>query len=554
MRGITLQVGVLLPFLVPAFGQTQQSFQRPPLLSDNNFATSWTSPPPRNATHHLFFDTISTLLTHWTHTRYRNGHTVALASIPTGTLLYHATGEDIIPDYPEWLATDWDHSMLFCRQMGFRRPPPPPDKATTSRNSDPAKPCHHLTVKTIRPLQLLYFDGSSAAKMSKGPMDTQDLVAWGAPDDSRVNDERARIHDLCARAKEKGWLVDGFVRMEMDFEVMLCGFDEEHGVAVVSFLPHPVVIPPPSKSADKRIFSATLRVIEAGSWHDNLPGDTRIQIDYSRFISFYDTHLFPSLIPTRTNASNTRFDYRAGLISPLERAVFEKKLKELVTSAPSQSGVDWKTLLHGVRKRNVGRLETLAYTLQNKHENEDLHLVAVEGHVRSMLIPFILPDARPMRSWDGSVSSSESGDKLDWAKETHRLCSKTLTEPFRSPPLSDQLSYSERALVDAVEGVQGEICRVLVIVWAEAALVNHDLTRGGKLSPVVWEETRERWLGLVRSLMEWLDWSDLSKCDPQCTFEVCFPSLRQFKRKGTNHNVGVLLHAYVAVFLGASSR
>ncbi len=46
--------------------------------------------------------------------------------------------------------------------------------------------CYHLTLAATRALKVLYFDGSSAAKMSGGPMDSQDLVAWGVVREEKV--------------------------------------------------------------------------------------------------------------------------------------------------------------------------------------------------------------------------------------------------------------------------------------------------------------------------------------------------------------------------------
>lgn len=64
-----------------------------------------------------------------------------------------------------------------------------------------------------RDLRLLYFDGSSAAKMPNGTMDSQDLVIWGNIDEYRSYKERERIDTLCEWGKKYG--LDGFVRMEM---------------------------------------------------------------------------------------------------------------------------------------------------------------------------------------------------------------------------------------------------------------------------------------------------------------------------------------------------
>lgn len=77
--------------------------------------------------------------------------------------------------------------------------------------SDPERDgCWHLTLVVTRPLNVLYFDGSSAAKMDGGPMDSQDIVSWGKVDYDHVFDEKRRIKDLCKWGDK--FAIDGFVR------------------------------------------------------------------------------------------------------------------------------------------------------------------------------------------------------------------------------------------------------------------------------------------------------------------------------------------------------
>lgn len=84
---------------------------------------------------------------------------------------------------------DPEHSYFFCE--GQQR-------------------CWHLTLATTRPLKVVYFDGKSAAKIPSGPLDTQDLLAWGESRPDLMWDEERRIKDLCSWGKHLG--VDGFVR------------------------------------------------------------------------------------------------------------------------------------------------------------------------------------------------------------------------------------------------------------------------------------------------------------------------------------------------------
>jgi hypothetical protein len=111
--------------------------------------------------------------------------------VPVGTLLYHGTPINRIPSLLDWVATDPEHANFFC--LG-------------SKESE----CWQLTLMTTRPLNILYFDGTSAGKMEGGTMDSQDLVAWGRLRPECVPAEYIRIRDLCEWGSKYG--LDGFVR------------------------------------------------------------------------------------------------------------------------------------------------------------------------------------------------------------------------------------------------------------------------------------------------------------------------------------------------------
>jgi hypothetical protein len=205
-----------LPFASEPFSAGDKPLQaafRASALSDQPPA-EWQSPPNPNSTHHLIFNSVSGLLQRWSNTLRRNGalgltsiprlgicqlfrlsifarsgHNIVPATIPAGTILYHGRSNDQVPDVPEWLAFDFEHAYLFCRGA-----------------------CYVLSLQAKRDLRLVYFDGSSAAKMEDGPLDTQDIVAWGKPQSDKSFSERERIKALCDWGRPFG--LDGFVRME----------------------------------------------------------------------------------------------------------------------------------------------------------------------------------------------------------------------------------------------------------------------------------------------------------------------------------------------------
>lgn len=124
------------------------------------------------------------------------GHTIVPGVIPKGTLLYHGKNDNAeLPSGPDWVATDPEHSHIFCVDR-----------------DDPRlqQTCWLLSLATTRSLKIIYFDGTSAANLPTGPVDTQQLIAWGKPSGVSPRDEMRLVKDLCEWGKNFG--VDGFVR------------------------------------------------------------------------------------------------------------------------------------------------------------------------------------------------------------------------------------------------------------------------------------------------------------------------------------------------------
>ncbi|KAG6853729.1 hypothetical protein C0991_001967 [Blastosporella zonata] len=433
--------------------------------------------PGENSTDQLVFDTVNSLLQHWPNTRYRNE----------------------VPTVPEWLATDPEHSYLFCR------------------GSEEAG-CWHHTFVTTRPMKILYFDGSSAAKMQGGPMDSQDIVLWGEVKHEWTYQERKRIDELCAWGKQYG--LDGFARMEQDFEIMHCDF--QNGLQPVSKLnlasvlrtTRPLTDPPATKFNDYgRLFTA---VLESGSWHNHYPGEPRFELDLSRIVSFYDTKLVPSLIPSRLN--RTRFSHRLENISSHDVQAVMRNIAGVLSKPGPSSGIDWRGLFRVITLRYADRLEVMQHHFNSSDPQtasrtplEIANLILQE--LRMMLAPYILHSAVPQPSRDSN----------SWASPVYHYCATTHTDFISSIP--SLLTPSERFLLKAIRGTNREICRVIVKVWAEAVVEGLD-----PALPVIVDVDDKRlknvlagWESDINGLMSWLDWSIWIKCKPACSFEaMCY--------------------------------
>ncbi|OJA07825.1 hypothetical protein AZE42_10705 [Rhizopogon vesiculosus] len=80
-------------------------------------------------------------------------------------------------------------------------------------------------------------------------------------------------------------------------------------------------------------------VMHSASWRENYPGETRIILDYSALISFYDTDLVPSLVPRRVGLE--RWDHRVAGISPEDIERVEDRLAQVLERPQVTASAAW---------------------------------------------------------------------------------------------------------------------------------------------------------------------------------------------------------------------
>ncbi|KAJ7916546.1 hypothetical protein B0H13DRAFT_1609262 [Mycena leptocephala] len=449
-------------FLLPANINAVQS-QIP--LADSEDDWNLNTLPNPNATGHLVFDTVSSLLQNWPNTRYYSGHTIVPGTIPTGTLLYHGRNDTDVPTAQEWVSTDPEFARLFNAEPG---------------NS------WLLTLVTTRPLRVLYFDGTSAAKKPDGPMDVQDLLSWGAviPERATIGWEYERLHRLCDLADTLG--IDAFVR-----RIMLCNFTEGAQIQTLSRLEDEALLPHHAYS-----------FIHSSAWHDHYPGETRIHLDLTHLISLYDVALAPSLVSRRYGQA--RRDNRVLGIDARDTAAVLARVREIPFNSmltPSASGIDWRALFQVIRDRYATRLEVLQSILLEDATPDRAFVL-----VQTALAPYRVHAAVP----------PPTGSDTAWAAPVFRLCASAHTMFIQS--IQPKLTASERLLLAAAQATSREICRTLVSMWAEGVLVLRDsatLSNSNSLTP--------KWRADVERLIDWLGWAVWVKCRPVCAFdELCY--------------------------------
>ena len=239
----------------------------------------------------------------------------------------------------------------------------------------------------------------------------------------------------------------------------------------------------------------------AGSWHDRAPGETRVHLDYSGLVTFYDPSL-SSLVEARYEKDILH--HRLEGISVLDSERVRAELQSVLTREHGgMSGVDWGSIVRVVTERYAGRLEYLHLLLSPKTSIVDaLEQAAVaRAQLLVMLAPYITTADVPKRL-------PASAD-LSWATPIALRCATTQTSLI---PLG-RLTPQETRIHVAVENTLYEICRRLVLMWVE--FFDVEAADGAKAKEAIEVARRHS-----EELMAWLDWSMWVRCEPGCGLEV----------------------------------
>ncbi|KAI9681876.1 MAG: hypothetical protein M1822_006953 [Bathelium mastoideum] len=311
-----------------------------------------------------------------------NGMAFFIATIPAGTEFYHGTGSAIPVNGMEWLAFEPEHALVFARPGSNRMDLPRNRKSKsaethdkefrrnvqeagsdiqeiakqTSTDPDNKSLAHGFlhTYRTKHSLRLLYIDGASAAKSDKGTLDLQDLVLLHynplyksqLRNVTEVGEDHIRAARMCRMANER-WQgqINGFLRMEAGFEVILCNFEKDLDTVRISQAKG--IVGPPGMIADGPAYFKAI----AARYHGI--GGERVKLDYDNYISLFT---YPGVTYV-DDTGRPRVDNASTSIEDVLEALDDMVLSEYNTAAAS---VNWQAVVDMVVAKYADRIENLA--------------------------------------------------------------------------------------------------------------------------------------------------------------------------------------------------
>lgn len=450
----------------------------------------------QNANH--IFNAVHSSLRQWGSSYHHNGFSFFMATVPTGTQLYHGSPWLAEPvTGTEWLAFEPEHAMLFTTLLL-----PPNDRvsnrseqiaekdwyeeaygnyvgylqrfqSTFLRNhravadqiplqtQDQNKGSKQLTgwlhtYETTHDLHLLYVDGMSAAKSSNGTLDSQDYILLNETDEHPVWWDLVRAERLCKIAEDEySDRVDGVLRMEGGFEIILCKFERHLKTVRIT---RTMSRATDEFSQDHRgsVFSYFQAV--ASRYHGI--GKERVRLNYDAFVTAYNYPInFSSGLKGLPRLDNVPFASLLPIREDIRRLVMS-------SNAFDQSR-DWQVTADMIVTRYSTRLRHLITAPSPANET----LIEVER----LLEPFIDYQLR-----NASLEAIRCRDQF------------LPHPPFTQPSL----------VARAVTEVSRRICSTLV--------------------DILFDEDDGTLVQKLHDLVDYLDWSTWKECKGCGDDEICF--------------------------------
>ena len=466
-----------------------------------------------------------------------NGMSYFPATIPSGSKLFHGTPfENNSVKGMEWLAFDQTFAYMYTGiprdgdcyeddwtalgsmtsrlekndlnhrdQQQQRRPPSGWDDCPPIDYS----PGYLQTYTTTRPLSVLYIDGLSGVKTDRGTIDSQDLVLLNRSSKDFSLSDIKRATDLCSIAQDE-WdgRIDGFVRANFGFEVILCEFEGAVALTDSTRAGRGGFAPPyVSKAASWMMIFDLYKCVKNQFWG---LGREKMKVDFERMVSVYAVEGVDVWVngtenqPRLTNMGNKqKVEVRKRLSEMiLGRDTSDDARETMLGKGETIATVDWQVIVDAIVSYYSERLFDYAY-------GDD---------------PFL---STPSLMWENLnllIRNFVNHDRRNAEQEIRRCTDLFIPSTYR-PTIS----------ATAVSQVLKQICTT--ILEAEAILshpLHHD-SRPTAQNPITFSQHQNddqivlgRFRRLFRTLLEELSWPIHKVCRGCKSNEVCFTAVFPF--------------------------
>ncbi|KAF2122138.1 hypothetical protein BDV96DRAFT_609152 [Lophiotrema nucula] len=449
-----------------------------------------------------------------------------MATVPAGTQLYHGTWRNESVKGMEWLAFEPEHALIFARPRrsppgddkdgkGPGRPPHtfqedgnvegkkkgcserkheggshcfPPPPPNTNDDGDQKTGFLH-TYAPQKALSLLYIDGMSAGKTTNGTLDSQDylLLNLTDPEDPEHGGmfrewERAQgLCDLSATLWE--YKIDGVLRMEGGFEIILCDFEKD--LEVKSIMP---VVDDGWPGAGRGMLGGW-RYYQAIAERYHGIGGGRVVLDYEHFVTAYayeGLNLFDNDGQSDTPMPRLENARQADL-----RTIKDAVTGMILTSAVEKvgDGTNWQAIADMIIQRYSAPLHHLTDKEAAARKSKE----ALATYLSTLLRPFIDYTSR------------------NTSAETARCVAQHL--PPVPPPLSPPLAYT------ALSSITSRICTSLLSALDITTTQSQPLSRSYSYSSS--SPPPSPALELIDALTAYLRWTSWKQCGPCPAEQLC---------------------------------
>ncbi|KAI0407465.1 hypothetical protein F4802DRAFT_611920 [Xylaria palmicola] len=337
-----------------------------------------------------------------------------------------------------------------------------------------------------------------------------------APVYTHIYDESQRALELCALVDDLG--IDGVVRMNAGFEILLCNWPQsgvEHLFAsnltlpgnqergMDKSLPNDPNRQPPLGFGNAFGEQGSFEWLRSATWHygnygQGGPAFGHVKLDLCTMVSFYDPELtslgglhYGRIIGNQTfqNGWGLRRGHRLVGLSSRDAKAVKSTVRENIGGSKC-SGIEWDVLAESIVSQHKTRLLDISKTIGSPQPASFI-VTRIHELTHAILYPYIeYPFAATGRSVDEveALTVNPSG-----------------------------LSRSEMLLYHSINVVLGRLCSSEwdLLKWSEKyttqLLGEHDDI---DLSRILREiEDKQK---LVDSLLAWMGWDNWSQCEAQC--------------------------------------